>query len=125
MSDNNNIDNNSTIDEILSEYKNQKEQREIREVEPIEPPKRREELIDFSADSDDAPAKKLKQKKERPKKTPEEKAAIKAKRTETFKKILKVIFSKKVILPILAAGNSSRCRLWVKIRCRLFRNCLS
>ena len=70
MSDNNN---NNTIDEILSDYKNQKEQRDIREIEPREPPKRREELIDFSADNiEDAPAKKTKQKKERPQKTPEE-----------------------------------------------------
>lgn len=103
MSDNNNNTNNS-IDEILSEYKNQKEQRETREVEPLEPPKRREELIDFSADNKEAPAKKAKQKKERPEKTPEEKTALKAKRTETFKKILKVIFSKKVIIPILAVA---------------------
>ena len=103
MSDNNNIDNNSTIDEILSEYKNQKEQREIREIEPLEPPKRREELIDFSAD-DDAPAKKTKHKKERPEKTPEEKAEIKAKRAEKFKKAFKVLFSKKVILPVLAVA---------------------
>ena len=68
MSDNNN---NNTIDEILSDYKNQKEQRDIREIEPLEPPKRREELIDFSADNiEDAPAKNTKQKKELPQKTP-------------------------------------------------------
>lgn len=101
MSDNNN--NNNTIDEILSEYKTKKEQREIREIEPLEPPKRREELIDFSADNmEETPAKKTKQKKARPEKTPEEKAKLKAKRTEAAKKILKVIFSKKVMLPILA-----------------------
>lgn len=104
MSDNNN-NNNSTIDEILSEYKNQKEQRETREVEPLEPPKRREELIDFSADRDEEePAKKTKRKKERPKKTPEEKAELKAKRTEKARKIFKAVLSKKVILPILAAA---------------------
>lgn len=102
MSDNNN-NNNSTIDEILSEYKNQKEQREIREVEPLEPPKRREELIDFSADNtEESSAKKTKQKKERPKKTPEEKAELKAKRNEKTKRILKAVFSKKVMLPIFA-----------------------
>ncbi|MDE5973557.1 MAG: hypothetical protein K2G73_02670 [Eubacterium sp.] len=100
MSDNNN---NNTIDEILSEYKNQKEQREIREVEPLEPPKRREELIDFSADNtEESSAKKTKHKKEHPKKTPEEKAELKAKRNEKTKRILKAVFSKKVMLPILA-----------------------
>lgn len=98
MSDNNN----NTIDEILSEYKTQKEQRETREVEPLEPPKRREELIDFSASNEEKADKKKKEKKNKPQKTPEEKAKLKALRTEKAKKICKTIFSKKVILPILA-----------------------
>lgn len=98
MSDNNN----NTIDEILNEYKTKKAQREIREIEPLEPPKRREELIDFSAPKEEEPAEKKKPKKQRPKKTPEEKDELKAKRTEKTKKVFKTIFSKKVMLPILA-----------------------
>lgn len=88
---------NDEIEELLKEYKIQKNSRESRELaEPLEPPKRREELIDFSKPADD------KEKKTKPKKSSEEIAQLKQKRREKCSKIIKTIFSKKVLLPVIA-----------------------
>lgn len=88
---------NDDIEKLLSEYKVQKNRKENHDqIEPLEPPKRREELIDFSK-----PEEKSK-KKEKPKKSPEEIAALKQKRRQKADKILKNVFSKKVLLSILA-----------------------
>lgn len=105
---NNNI--NDDIDNILSDFREQKEQKEHTPVEPLEPPKRRKNTIDFAKTQEDVQAEKGSKKKKQPK-SPEELAAIKAQQAEkrakqkekskaVLAKIKKVILNKKFLLAL-------------------------
>ncbi len=95
-------DNNDDIDRLLEDYKTRRDNAEKRGIEPLEPPKKRDELIDFSKPNDsETSEKQSKAKKRKPKKTPEEIEAKKAKINERLKKASSVIFSKKVIIAVI------------------------
>lgn len=82
------------IEKLLSDYKEQRDLKE-QEISMPEPPKQREELIDFSKQEEPKKTKK-------PKKSPEELQALKQKRKDRLNKIVKTVFSKKVLIPFLA-----------------------
>lgn len=101
---------NNDIDNILSDFKEQKDRKEHMPNEPLEPPKRRENAIDFAKTENNEQSKKAsKSKKES--KSPEELEAIKAQKAErrakqkekskaSFGKMKKVIFNKKFLLAL-------------------------
>lgn len=92
-------ENKDDIEQILSEYKAQRDSKERREIEPLEPPKKREELIDFSKPNSEENEEK---KEKKPKKSAEEIEAQKAKRKERLQKVKKAVFSKKVVITVIA-----------------------
>lgn len=98
------------IDNILSDFKEQKDRKEHMPDEPLEPPKRRENTIDFARAEDDHQSESTSKKKKEPK-SPEKLEAIQAQKAEkrakqkeknkaALEKIKKVILNKKFLLAL-------------------------
>lgn len=91
------------IDELLKEFRAQRNEKEKQQINPLEPPKRREELIDFSKEAEpEIKAEDKKETKKRAEKTPEQLAELKQQRKDKLSEFFKHLFSKKVVLPVLA-----------------------